>query len=171
MRTTVAEGAGREHGSHAGGLAHNLKAQPHAHAIGEACLHLASVIRGHELKCLGADEALFANDSAIEDHLVELQQILRVGKQAASSQRSTFLVRVRRREVADANGFEAFAIGGGLVGGGETGELFFVRPEGSVTHAEWLEDPLFHELRVVLTAGDFDEAAEGVDAGIAVGPL
>ena len=171
MRAAVAVSAGAERGGDADGLHDDLKAESHAHAIGESGFEIAGVIAGHELEAFLADEALLFHHAAIEEHLVELHEILRGGEETACGKRSAFFAGVRLGEVANGRGFERFAVRGGFVGGGELLKVFFGRPEGGGAHAERIEEAFFEEARVFHAADDFDDAAEGVDAGIAVGPL
>ncbi len=104
--------------------------------------------------------------AAVEQHLGELEVILGGRHEAAA----TGEVRLEGEAVLIGGFLEA--VGAFGVEGGHAGAAVVGRIEESIVHAEGLEDAGTEEFVVGLAGEDFDDAGEGVGAGVAaVGPL
>ena len=168
----MTKGAGAEVRGDFLGLADDVEAEAHAHAGREADVReVAELIGDHLLKGRGLKEALAVEFTLVEQHLVKLAEISGAGIKSAGGERGALGVMQGRAEA----GVLRFDQGAALfilrVGFGQHVHMVRTRPEGRVLHAERIEEPLLHEVRVILAAGDFDDASEEVDGVVIVGPL
>ena len=139
-------------------------------AVGEAGFEVGGGGGGHELDGFGFEEAFAVEGAFVEDHLSEAGVVggggeePAIGGGVAGAEGDVVVV-----EDED-GGFFELAVGE-LVGLGEAGFLRGGEVEGGVGHGEGTEEAVFEEDFEGLSGDDFDDSAEGVDAGLVVLPL
>ncbi len=165
----VAEGARGECGGGALGLAGDAPAEGPGAAVGEAGFEVSGGDGGHELDGFGFEEAFTVEGSFVEDHLGKAGIVgsggeeSAVGGGVAGAVGDVVFVEDEDLGFGEGTVFE-------FVGLGEACFLSRGEVEGGIGHTEGAEEAVIEEGLEGLAGDDFDDSAEGVDAGLVVFP-